>query len=117
MAIFRKLLVLIALLGAFGQAAVYAAPTMAPVAITATASEINCAGMEIASSDADADAAPCQGMTLACIAKMGCVSASLVTAEPSAFALPVRFFRIRYVTIDPAFASLTVEPEVFPPIA
>lgn len=111
----RKLLVLIALLGALGQAAAYAAPATQPIAVTATASEMDCADMDMAASKHDTT--PCRGMTLACIAMMGCVSTPLVAAEPSAAAVRMRYARILYITIDAVLAGVTVEPEIFPPIA
>lgn len=113
--IFRKLLVLIALLGAFGQATAYAAPPMATMTASTAMGEMDCAGMAMAASDGDA--APCQGVTLACIAMMGCIATPMVAAAPSVSSSPVRYHSVRYVTIDATLASVTVEPEIFPPIA
>lgn len=68
------LLLLGALLGLFGQGMAYAAgPALAPkvAASHSMASGRDCADM--ASAQKQAPESPCKGITLACIAQMGCI--------------------------------------------
>lgn len=70
-------LLLGALIGLFGQAAAYAS-VPAPVAATMTMSDMADAGMsedcmKMMAQQQQPQQKPCKGMTLACIAAMGCV--------------------------------------------
>ena len=70
---FSFILLLAALLGFFGQQAAYAGgPALAPMVEVshATPSGMDCPEMETAKAMHDT---PCKGLTLACIAQMGCV--------------------------------------------
>jgi len=69
------MLLLGALFGLFGQGAAYAvSPALAPVieANHTTSSGMDCA--EMTSDGKSAPDRPCKGLTLACIAQMGCVA-------------------------------------------
>lgn len=111
------LLLLGALLGLFGQGMAYAAgPALAPAVETnAMSSGMDCGGM--ASEHKAKPAQPCKGLTLACIAQMGCV-------VPMTFADPARMTERSTPTQlaatwprAPALVGLTFPPEPEPPSA
>lgn len=110
------MLLLGALLGLFGQGIAYAS---APArAATMEASHVMPAGMncpEMATAHKQMPKQPCKGMTLACIAQMGCVI-------PMAFEEPRSMTDHAYASrlaatwpISPALVGLDVAPELEPP--
>ncbi len=119
--ILRSLLVFVVLLGTAGQAMAYATPmapatpmTAAPVARQSAA--MDCAGMAVAAPDNGQQ--PCETMLFDCLAKPGCAGVSLLPVPTGhARAAPVSHNRIYYPSRVASIAGLTVEPEVFPPIA
>ena len=111
----RSLLLLVgALLGLLGQGIAYAAgPSLSPKMAMShvTPSRMDCAGM--ATPDPSSEH-PCKGLTLACIAQMGCV-------VPMTFEEPARVLKrsiASQIVIWPAsraLAGLNVAPEPEPP--
>lgn len=112
----RLLLVLLTLFGLVGQTAVYAmAPLAAPAVRTleVAAPSDDCAGMAVG----DSDEMPCNGMTLDCIAKMGCLTPPVVAPTAGLATHPVIYERVAYSALRETMAGVTVQPEIFPPIA
>ena len=112
----RLLLVLLTLFGLVGQTAVYAmAPIAAPAVSTIelAAPSDDCAGMAMS----DSDEMPCKGMTLDCIAKMGCLTPPVVAPAAGLATHPVIYERVAYSAPRETMAGVTVQPEIFPPIA
>lgn len=112
----RLLLVVFTLFGLVGQTAVYAmAPLAAPAVSTieVAAPSSDCAGMQMA----DGEDMPCAGVTLDCIAKMGCVAPPAVPAAAELSAHAIAYESVAYAITRETAAGLTVSPEVFPPIA
>lgn len=110
------LLLLGALFGLFGQGVALAAgPTLAPAM---GASHTMPAGMdcsEMAVPDMQASKQPCKGLTLACIAQMGCVI-PMTFEEPRP--LLERAYALRLAATwptSPVLAGLDVAPEPEPP--
>lgn len=113
---FRQFLVLIALFGAVGQTMVYAQPmTSATIPVTRTTVSSDCAGMTMKATFKKS--VPCQGLTLDCIAKMGCVPASALPGQSVVLSRSIAWTAICYPRGHLTAGGLTVEPEVFPPIA
>lgn len=113
---FRHLLVLIGLLGALGQTVAYAQSAAAPiVAALDAAGSSNCGGMSMPTRVDKSS--PCHGPTLDCIAKMGCLPASALPDQPMPLSQPIMWRTIHYPSLLTPSTGLTVEPEVFPPIA
>ena len=112
----RLLLVMFALFGLVGQTAAYA---MAPLAsqsvstIEVAAPSTDCAGMMMP----DGDTMPCEGITLDCIADMGCIAPPALAPSAELSSHAVIYERVAYEARRPTFAGLTVSPEIFPPIA
>ena len=110
------LLLLGALLGLFGQGVALAAgPTFTP---TMKASHAMPPGMdcsEMASPHKQAPKQPCKGMTLACIAQMGC-TIPMTFEEPRALAEQAFASQLAATwPASPALAGLDVAPEPEPP--
>jgi len=72
------------------------------------------AGMDMG--NCDHPAAPCKGMTPACIDGMGCVTLIGLPTIPLAAATPFEWDVVSYTIFDVALAGRTVPPELFPPI-
>lgn len=112
------LLLLGALIGLFGQGMAYAAgPTLAPklAASHTMPSGMDCAGMEAAPDTTPEH--PCKGLTLACIAQMGCVI-PMTFEEPAPIGeRPVPSRLAASWPIVPALNGLEIEPEPEPPTA
>lgn len=110
------LLVLMALFGLVGQTAAYA---MAPIAASAEAAAppvegaMDCAEM---TKRHDTPDMPCKGITFECIAKMGCLAPPLLAPDVPLGYLPVTFERVSYALSSDSHHSLSVKPELFPPI-
>lgn len=112
----RLLLLALSLFGLVGQTAVYAmAPFAATVemAVTVDAPSMDCAEM----ASADDPAMPCEGMTLDCIAKMGCLTPPVVAPTAGLTTHPVIFEHVAYSAWRETMAGVTVQPDIFPPIA
>lgn len=112
----RLLLVVFTLFGLVGQTAVYAmAPLAAPAVSTieVAAPSSDCAGMQMA----DGEDMPCAGVTLDCIAKMGCIAPPALAPAAELSSRPVTYGTVAYAISPETAAGLTVSPEVFPPIA
>ena len=112
---FSFLLLFGALLGLLAQEAAYAsAPAMSETAIAAPAMSAECA--EMMGIDTSQDGAPCEGLTLDCIAKMGCaLPATIVSPSmPLVAAAPMQGL------LDPLpvqrLAGRTFGPEPDPPL-
>ena len=112
----RLLFVLLALSGLVGQTAVYAmAPVTTPaeMVVEVDGPSMDCAEM----TPADEATMPCEGMTLDCIAKMGCLVSPAVAPLAGLTAHPVFYGRVDYLATRETASGLTVRPEIFPPIA
>ena len=120
--VFRNLLVILALVGLFGQTTVRAMPmqTLAaePAASAAAMTAEHCAEMGKAATAADEAPAekPCKPMTGDCVGEMGCALSVAQPARATAGFVPVRYETVVYDPSDEAHAGLSVTPELFPPI-
>lgn len=121
--VLRNLLVVLALVGFFGQTTVRAMPMQtlgvdSQAAVSMSAEHCAQMGEPAASSENTPAERPCEPMTGDCVAKMGC---ALSVMEPSrssaADAAPVRYELVLYERVDEAHPGLSVSPELFPPIA
>jgi len=113
---FSFLLLLGALLGLLAQEAAFAsAMPMPDTAIAASAMRDECA--EMMGIDTSQDKGPCQGLTLDCIAKMGC-ALPLVVTTPAA---PLVVAQRRHDPVEPLAATRligrTFGPEPEPPLS
>ncbi len=99
------------LLGIAGQTAAYAVVAVAPG--HAMTKEAGCDGMM----KAVPRDTPCHGLTPDCIAKMGCSQASALPDHAPRLARPGAWQPVRYPRHMIPVTGLTVEPEIFPPIA
>ena len=111
----RLLLVVLTLFGLVGQTAVYAmAPLAAPAVSTIelAAPSDDCAGMAMD----NGDEMPCKGMTLDCIAKMGCVTPPVLAPSADLSSHEVAYTAAAYDTRLATFVGLTIPPDNFPPI-
>ena len=112
----RLLIVVLALFGLVGQTAVYAmAPVAAPAVawVEVAAPSIDCAGMTMP----EGETMPCEGITLDCIADMGCIAPPALASSAELSSHPVTYVRAAYEALRSSFAGLTVPPEIFPPNA
>ena len=80
----------------------------------AMASDLSMAGMDM--SNCDHPAAPCKGMTPACIDNMGCATIIGLPTAPLSAATPFEWGVLSYAVFDVALAGRTIRPELFPPI-
>ena len=111
----RLLLVVLMLFGLVGQTAVYAmAPLAAPAVSTieVAAPSDDCAGMAMN----DGDEMPCTGITLDCIARMGCVAPPVLVPAADLSSHEVAYTAAAYDTRLATFVGLTIPPDIFPPI-
>lgn len=111
----RLLLVLLTLFGLIGQTAVYAMPPIAAPAVSmieVAAPSDDCAGMAMG----DGDEMPCKGVTLDCIAKMGCVAPPVLAPSADLSSHAVAYTAAAYDTRLTTFVGLTIPPDLFPPI-
>jgi hypothetical protein len=106
------LLLLGALTGLFGQEAAYAAgPVFAPVAIVGKSSDC----MTMMHDAPVPKQAPCNGLTLGCIAAMGCVVPLMVAPTPSVVVRKA-YERPSYArSLPEALIGRALEPEPHPP--
>lgn len=108
------LLVLGALLGLFGQAAAFAVGPRAPAApVAASTMDADC--MEMMKKAPQPAEKPCKGLTLDCIAAMGCVVPIVLREPPAPTAAPEI---VPTPTYWPALAVLVgndLKPEIHPP--
>jgi len=120
-AILRALLIVLSVVGLLGQATVRAMPMAAlvgPTAASAAAGAEHCAEMDDMGVAEEAPAhTPCKGMTGDCIGKMGCALSVIEPAMPPAQVVPVRYHAVAYQDSSQTHPSLSVSPELFPPIA
>jgi len=114
---FSLLLLLGALLGLLAQEAAFAYAPVLPMqdtAIAASAMSDECA--EMMGIDTSQDKQPCTGLTLDCIAKMGCALPPVVASAAIPFAaaapLPDLFVPLPIQRLD----GLAVGPEPDPPL-
>jgi hypothetical protein len=107
-----------ALLGLFGQGLAYAAgPALAPVmeASHAMAPGMGCAGMM--KTHKTTPEHPCKGLTLACIAQMGCV-VPMTVVEPAPALVRAVTPQLAAIWAAPrALPGVEVAPEPEPPAA
>lgn len=123
LALVRNVLVVLALLGVFGQTTARAMPmeffaaAAAPSAHDA-APMTGCAEMngEAATGEDRQPGGPCDGMTLDCIGKMGCASALVLPTRLPHSGVAVQYHPVAYVVGDERRAGRSVSPELFPPI-
>ena len=112
----RLLIVVLALFGLVGQTAVYAmAPVAAPkvASVEVGAPSMDCAGMTMP----DGETMPCEGITLDCIADMGCIAPPALASSAELSSHPVTYEPATYEALRANLAGLTVSPEIFPPNA
>lgn len=110
------LLLVGAVLGLLAQEAAFASAPAIPAAVTTTAAAMSDECAEMMGIDKSQDRVPCKGLTLDCIAKMGC-------ALPLAVAAPAASLEAAAYTPVPADATpvvrltgRTVGPEPEPPL-
>ncbi len=117
-------LVLGALIGLFGQQAALASGPSWPVASVSTSpvstSEVNHSAMtdvlECMETMADAPAEkPCTGLTLDCIAAMGCVVPMTLSSDQPGLGENLPYRALRPETVFPHLAGRVVAPEPEPP--
>ena len=72
------------------------------------------AGMDM--SNCEHRAAPCKGITPACIDSMGCVTIIGLPTTPLSASVPFKWGVLSYTVFDVALAGRTIRPELFPPI-
>ena len=120
--VLRNLLVVLALVGLFGQTTVRAMPMQAlggehAASATAMTAE-HCADMgeAAAASDEAPVEKPCKPMTGDCVGKMGCALSVAQPARATAGFVPVRYETVVYDRSEEAHPGLSVTPELFPPI-
>lgn len=120
--VLRNLLVVLALVGLFGQTTVRAMPMQAfatePAVSSAPMTAEHCAEMGDMTASADEAPAdnPCKTMTGECIGKMGCAVVVIEPALPAAEVAPVRYHTVAYQSLSETRSGLSVLPELFPPI-
>ena len=110
------LLVVFALFGLVGQTAAYAMAPLASQAVSnieLAAPSTDCAGMTVPAGDT----MPCEGITLDCIAEMGCIAPPALAPSAELSSHAVIYQRVDYDARRATFAGLTISPEIFPPIA
>lgn len=110
------ILLLGALLGFFGQQAAYAAgPALAPMAETSHAMPSGMDCPEMKDMPKATHDAPCKGLTLACIAQMGCVI-PVTMQDRISLKVPQRVAPLAaYRATVPLLAGREVAPEPEPP--
>lgn len=111
---FRLLLLLGALIGLFGQQAAYA--TSARASVTAAAvSPMDADCMAMMEKQPQPTQKPCKGLTLDCIAAMGCVLPVLLRDADAPLAAPVLFPVPAYWPSTSVLAGSDLVPEQHPP--
>lgn len=109
---FPLLLLLGALLGLFGQGmALAAAPASLVTQAASVAAETDCMEMM----QEDPDGAPCTGITLDCIAAMGCVVFFTLVNEQSALNAPVLPTNVELASLVTPLSGRIPSPEPEPP--
>ncbi len=112
------LLLLGAMLGLLAQEAAFASapamPMASETAIAAPAMSDECADMM--GIDKSDDSAPCTGLTLDCIAKMGCALPPVVVSPAIPFAAPAPLRDLLDPLLTHRLDGLTVGPEPDPPL-
>lgn len=122
LALARNVLVVLALLGVFGQTTARAMPMEFFAAAAKSGDDAvpmsGCAEMngEAATGEDGEPSTPCDGMTLDCIGKMGCASALVLPDRLPQPGAAVQFHPVAYVVGDERRAGRSVSPELFPPI-
>ena len=113
---FSLLLLLGALFGLFGQGVAFAAgPTLAPAMEASHAMTTGMDCPDMASPGKQSPKEPCKGMTLACIAQMGCAT-PMTFEEPRPLADPALAPRLAATwPTSPMLAGLDLAPEPEPP--
>ncbi|MCP8891417.1 MULTISPECIES: hypothetical protein [Sphingomonas] len=110
------LLLLGALVGLFGQQAAYAGgPALAPAM---EASHAMPTGMDCAGTEGMPEATheqPCKGLTLACIAQMGCMIPMTIQDRLPLTAPRVPLPPVAYRAVDAPLAGRDLMPELQPP--
>lgn len=113
MRLLRHILLVGALIGLLGQAAAYAAGPRWPVASMPTASAMDdCMGMMEKQQPAEK---PCKGITLDCMAAMGCTLPILLKTGPESSAIPPSNSLQAFWPPVTALAGEDVAPEPQPP--
>ncbi len=110
------LLLVGAVLGLLAQEAAFASAPAIPAAATTTTAAMSDECAEMMGIDKSQDSAPCKGLTLDCIAKMGC-ALPLAVAAPAA-SLEAAAYRPAPVDARPAvrLSGRIVGPEPEPPL-
>lgn len=109
---FPLLLLLGALLGLFGQGmALSAAPASLVTQAASAAAESDCMKMM----QEDPAGAPCTGITLDCIAAMGCVVPFTLTNEQPALNAPVLPTTVQLASLVTPLSGRVPSPELEPP--
>lgn len=115
----RNLLVVMALLGVFGQTTARAMPMEAfNAGVSASVEMAGCAEMSgmVTGSGQEQPSGPCEQMTADCIGLMGCASAMVLPTRLLQGAMPVRYDGVTYTVGDESRVGLSLSPELFPPI-
>jgi len=60
---------------------------------------------------------PCKGITPECVKQMGCIGVPSVPIRVDALAAPISYVMIIYWSPQPTLGGLSLEPDLFPPIA
>lgn len=112
---FHLLILLGALIGLLGLEAAYAAgPRMAPAPVVASGMDADCMAMMEKQQPQPAQA-PCKGMTLDCIAAMGCIIPLLAIPQGGATAAAQPGPTLAYWTVTPVLTGNELPPEQHPP--
>jgi hypothetical protein len=112
---FHLLILLGAMIGLFGLEGAYAAgPRMAPVPVAASGMDADCMAMMEKQQPQPAQA-PCKGMTLDCIAAMGCIVPLLAVPQSGAGAAMQQAPALVYWTVTPTLTGNELPPEQHPP--
>lgn len=108
------MLLLGALLGLFGQQAAYAVGAGAAIA-PASVSQMDADCMEMMQKQSQPAEKPCKGLTLDCIAAMGCVVPALLGGEGTPLATPQPLLVPAFLSATSVLVGSDVPPEQHPP--
>ena len=121
--ILRGLLVAVTILAFLGGTTVQAMPLLTasgvPAGIAAKAG-VPCghmAGMGQSGSAIPGHDIPCKGITSDCVKQMGCIGVPSLPIRADVIAMPVSYVTITYWSPQPTLGGLSLEPDLFPPIA
>lgn len=111
---FTSLLLLGAIIGLFGAQAAYARGPVAVKVATAMAMDANCMAM-MAKQKPAPENKPCKGLTLDCIAAMGCVVPLAAADLASGVATPRSYDRLGFWPTHDVLTGKSFAPDPEPP--